>query len=132
MNDDRPTGEARPLIARTAEICPKAERERRNAVLPRPRGWFGPSEPCKSLWRGGSSRSEAGKWGIPAEECDRRLTEVTDTGYVFVSYRSIERSFAIRLAGALLTDGASVWVDRFPQGISQIATMPVRWQNSLR
>jgi hypothetical protein len=55
--------------------------------------------------------------GFPAEECDRRLSEVTDTGHVFVSYRSIERSFAIRLTGALLTDGVSVWVDRLPEGI---------------
>jgi hypothetical protein len=37
--------------------------------------------------------------------------------HVFVSYRSIERSFAIRLAGALLADGVSVWVDRLPEGI---------------
>jgi len=40
MNDDRPTGEARRLIARERlQICPQAERERPNAVLPRrPRG----------------------------------------------------------------------------------------------
>src|SRR5262245_22201395 len=38
-------------------------------------------------------------------------------GHIFLSYRSLERPFAVKLAVGLQNAGVAVWLDRFPTGI---------------
>jgi hypothetical protein len=56
MNNGNPTGEVRPMIDREP---PKAAETRGASVRTRfcetSGGWFGPSEPCPSLWNGALS-----------------------------------------------------------------------------
>lgn len=49
---------------------------------------------------------------------------MSGTPHVFVSYRSLERSFAIKLAGALIADGVAAWADRLPEGIKAADEWP--------
>jgi hypothetical protein len=61
------------------------------------------------------------------EEVNRTRVEapaLPGTPHVFVSYRSLERSFAIKLAGALIADGVAAWADRLPDGIKPADEWP--------
>jgi HEAT repeat protein len=59
------------------------------------------------------------------------VTELLQTAYLFLSYRSFEREFAARLAGDLRNAGVGVWMDALDAGIEVGDDWPRRLEQAI-